>query len=153
MWSGSKYTWCNALIGLMNQPVLDSNIKFTVSLTGAVTATLRALLFQQRICALVWVRAQFLRVLVSGPLLQSRAAVGLQAAPPSRLKNSTCLSVLPPVSHLPACFSLPPCPSRLPCCTSLVSLSQSGSLPARVTPPLPSYRPVCIRSPDMHHTH
>lgn len=37
----------------MDQPVLDSNIKFTVSLKRAVTATLRALLFQQRICALV----------------------------------------------------------------------------------------------------
>lgn len=106
----------------------------------------------ENLCFGVSARA-ILRVFVSGPLLQSRAAVGLQAAPPSRLKNSTCLSVLPPVSHLPACFSLPPCPSRLPCCTSLVSLSQSGSLPARVTPPLPSYRPVCIRSPDMHHTH
>lgn len=62
--------------------------------------TLRALLFQQRICTSVC-------AFVSGSVLQSGAAVGLHAAPPSRLANCTCLSLLPPVSHLLVCFSLP----------------------------------------------
>lgn len=94
-----------------------------------MTATLRALLFLQRICTLV--------CFVSFPLLQSRAAVGLQAAPPCRPINCTCLSLLIPVSHLPACFSLPVCPSLVLCHTLLLSLSQS--LPAWVYPPLPHH--------------
>lgn len=115
------------------------NIKFTVFLTGAAPAALRAPLFQ-RICAFMW-------VFVSGPLLQSRTAVSLQEAPPSLPTNCTCLSLLPPVSHLPACFSLPVCPSLLLCPTSLVSVVFSL---AAQSPLLSLPIPACLQRVSGH---
>lgn len=128
LWSGSKYIWCNALAGLMDQPVLDSNIKFTVSLTRAATATLRALLFHcSRRGLLLCVCVCFMSWVIEK---RGQLSVYRQPLPPCP-RNRTCRSVLIPDSLLSTARL------SLTCRTSLVSLSLSR--PAWVSPLLHHY--------------
>lgn len=119
--------------------------KFTVSLTEAVTASLTALLFQRRICILVY-------VCVYGEGRCAAEHSSCRSATPSIPTKCTCLllssclpsALLPFTARLSVTF-----PPRL----YLFGLSVSVWVPAWVTLPLPPYRPVCTRSPDMHHTY
>lgn len=129
VWSGSKDIWCNALAGLMDQPVLDSNIKFIVSLTRAATATLRALLFQERITFVYMCLFHELSYCKAG------AAVGLQAAPPS-LSYKPYLSIRP-YSWQPAfdCPSVSRLSSVVPLWSLCLSLALPGSALFYITTP------------------